>query len=121
MVNFPADVRKNLRGILLPEDQEKGTRGEARGGLKGGGQGGGGGGGGGGGSQGKASQGTLDCHCTPRETHLCPKHPIPCNPSIAHTTLLHSDAKMLTLPQLIIGHNSLILTKAALRPQGHKN
>ena len=36
MVNFPADVRKNLKGIVLPEDfeEERGTRGEARSGVK---------------------------------------------------------------------------------------
>ena len=36
LVNFPADVRKNLKGIVLPEDseEERGTRGEARSGVK---------------------------------------------------------------------------------------
>ena len=31
-MNFPADVRKNLKGIVLPEDseEERGARGEAR-------------------------------------------------------------------------------------------
>ena len=55
MVNFPADVRKNLRGIVLPEDEEEGTRGEAKCGegmekkKK---------------EKGKTSEGTLDNHCT---------------------------------------------------------
>ena len=80
LVNFPADVRKNLRGIVLPEDQEKGTRGEAKGG-----------GGGGlrkGVGQGKTSQGTLDYHCTATQRELTQTHEphIPlCNPPcIAH-------------------------------------
>ena len=64
MVNFPADVRKNLRGIVLPEDEEEGTRGEAKSG--------------GGGlkekkEKGKTSQGTLENHCTAQRENS-PKH-----------------------------------------------
>lgn len=86
MVNFPADVRKNLRGIVLPEDKEEGTRGEAKGGgvLKNG-------------QEGKTSQGTLDYHCTQRElTNLYPKHTNPKSLFVthaSHTVILHTDDK----------------------------
>ena len=52
-MNFPADVRKNLKGIVLPEDseEERGTRGEARSGVKSRGEG-------------KTSLETLDFHPT---------------------------------------------------------
>ena len=71
---------------MLPEDEEEGTRGEAKGGgvLKNG-------------QEGKTSQGTLDYHCTQRElTNLYPKHTNPTSLFVthaSHTVILHTDDK----------------------------
>ena len=81
LVNFPADVRKNLRGIVLPEDEDEGTRGEAKGVggvLKNG--------------QGKTSQGTLDYYCNPERTHPNTRPPSPFVTHASHT-ILHTDDK----------------------------